>query len=76
MDWALLLATLATICTRPIRNFPTTWLTFETFSALQSRDNPDIRDMLNTFIGDKTTLQLHLHRWAAKLLDDGKVTQA
>lgn len=40
------------------------------------RGDPDIRDMLNTFIGDKATLQLHLHRRAAKLLDDGKVAQA
>lgn len=36
----------------------------------------EIRDMLQAFIGDKATLQIHLHRRAAELLDAGRVHDA
>ncbi len=40
------------------------------------RADPDIREILDAFIGDKATLQIHLHRKAATLLDDGEVNKA
>ncbi|HWK56266.1 MAG TPA: flavin reductase family protein [Parapedobacter sp.] len=40
------------------------------------RGDPEIREMLDAFIGDKATLQIHLHRKAAALLDDGEVVKA
>ncbi len=40
------------------------------------RHNPEIREVLDTFIGDKATLQIHLHRKAAALLDTGEITEA
>lgn len=40
------------------------------------RSDPEIREILDTFIGDKATLQIHLHRKAAALLDAGEVAKA
>ncbi len=40
------------------------------------RGDEEIRDILNAFIGDKATLQIHLHRKAAELLDAGDVDYA
>lgn len=40
------------------------------------RGEIDIRDILNAFIGDKTALEIHLHRKAAELLDAGEVIKA
>ena len=40
------------------------------------REETEIRDILNAFIGDKATLQIHLHRKAAELLDVGNVKKA
>src|SRR5690606_10347971 len=40
------------------------------------RTDPETREILDAFIGDKATLQIHLHRKAAALLDDGDVTKA
>ena len=40
------------------------------------RENPEIRDILNAFLGDKTTLHIHLHRKAAELLDAGDIMEA
>ena len=40
------------------------------------RSDPETREILDAFIGDKATLQIHLHRKAAALLDDGDVTKA
>ncbi|MFB2120027.1 flavin reductase family protein [Parapedobacter sp. 2B3] len=40
------------------------------------RADPEMRELLDAFIGDKATLQIHLHRKAAKLLDAGDVTNA
>lgn len=40
------------------------------------RQEEDIHDLLNAFIGDRATLQLHLHRKAAELLDAGDVEKA
>lgn len=40
------------------------------------RDETEIRDLLHAFIGDKATLQIHLHRKAAELLDAGDVLKA
>lgn len=40
------------------------------------RADPEIREILDAFIGDKATLHIHLHRKAAELLDDGDVTTA
>ncbi|MGV3762998.1 flavin reductase family protein [Parapedobacter sp.] len=40
------------------------------------RTDPDTREILDAFIGDKATLQIHLHRKAAALLDEGEVMKA
>ncbi|MEC3879678.1 flavin reductase family protein [Parapedobacter sp. 10938] len=40
------------------------------------RTDPETREILDAFIGDKATLQIHLHRKAAALLDGGEVTKA
>ncbi|MEH6308221.1 flavin reductase family protein [Olivibacter sp. CPCC 100613] len=40
------------------------------------RCEPEIQELLNTFIGDRTTLETHLHQRAAALLDRGEVIQA
>lgn len=40
------------------------------------RSDPEIREILDTFIGDRATLQIHLHRKAAALLDAGEVMKA
>ncbi len=40
------------------------------------RADPEMRDMLQAFIGDKATRQIHLHRRAAELLDAGRVRDA
>lgn len=40
------------------------------------RHEPEIRDLLNAFIGDRATLEIHLHRKAAQLLDIGEVEKA
>ncbi|QNL48346.1 flavin reductase [Olivibacter sp. SDN3] len=40
------------------------------------RLEPEIRDLLNAFIGDRATLEIHLHRKAAELLDVGDVEKA
>lgn len=40
------------------------------------RQESEIRDLLNAFIGDRATLEAHLHRKAAELLDAGNVTRA
>ncbi len=38
--------------------------------------DPDIRELMNAFLGDKATLQIHLHRRAAALLDEGETAMA
>jgi len=40
------------------------------------RGDPEMKEILDTFIGDVATLQIHLHRKAAALLDAGDVTTA
>lgn len=40
------------------------------------RNESGIQELLNAFIGDKATLQIHLHRKAAELLDGGQVDKA
>ncbi|MFC3197415.1 flavin reductase family protein [Parapedobacter deserti] len=40
------------------------------------RTESEICDMFNAFIGDKATLQIHLHRKAAEFLDAGDVHKA
>lgn len=40
------------------------------------RQESQIRDLLNAFIGDRATLEIHLHRKAAELLDVGDVMRA
>ncbi len=40
------------------------------------RNDPEFREILDAFIGDKATLHIHLHRKAAALLDGGDVTKA
>lgn len=42
----------------------------------EMRYNPDVQEILNTFIGDPSTRQIHLHRKAAELLDQGDVRSA
>lgn len=40
------------------------------------RHEEEFRDLLNAFIGDKATLEIHLHRKAATFLDRGDVEMA
>ena len=40
------------------------------------RVDPEIKELFDTFTGDPATLQIHLHRRAATLLDKGDVTTA
>ncbi len=40
------------------------------------RNESEIRDLMNAFIGDRATLHIHLHRMAAELLDAGDVDSA
>lgn len=42
----------------------------------EMRYDPDIQEILNAFIGDPSTRQIHLHRKAAELLDQGDVSSA
>lgn len=40
------------------------------------RRDPEVKELLDTFIGDPATLRIHLHRRAAALLDSGDVPMA
>ena len=40
------------------------------------RTNPELKELFDTFVGDPATLQIHIHRRAAALLDTGNVTAA
>ena len=42
----------------------------------EMRYEPDIQEIFNAFIGDPSTRQIHLHRKAAELLDQGDVSSA
>lgn len=40
------------------------------------RHQPEIQELLQAFIGDRTSLEIHLHKRAADLLDKGDIEQA
>jgi len=48
----------------------------EEMESDEIRYEPDIQEILNAFIGDPSTRQIHLHRKAAELLDRGDVSSA
>ncbi|MNR54991.1 hypothetical protein D3C85_1752810 [compost metagenome] len=41
-----------------------------------TRHLPEIKDIFDAFIGDKNTLEIHLHKKAKELLDSGNVADA
>jgi len=41
-----------------------------------ARQQPEIKELLNQYANDKTALQEHLHTYAHKLLEEGKVMEA